>query len=59
LARNLQEQQCKLRAKPFGHGFAGQANVRCINWNIDSLTVIDTDEAFGSLTIGYEVSNEE
>jgi hypothetical protein len=27
LARNLQEQQCKLRAKPFGHGFAGQANV--------------------------------
>jgi hypothetical protein len=48
-----------LRAKPFGHGFAGQANVRCINWNIDSLTVIDTDEAFGSLTIGYEVSNEE
>jgi hypothetical protein len=28
LARNLQEQQSKLRAKPFGHGFAGQANVR-------------------------------
>jgi len=28
LARNLQEQQCKLRAKPCGHGFAGQANVR-------------------------------
>jgi len=28
LARSLQEQQCKLRAKPFGHGFAGQANVR-------------------------------
>jgi hypothetical protein len=28
LARSLQEQQCKLRAKPCGHGFAGQANVR-------------------------------
>jgi hypothetical protein len=28
LARSLQEQQCKLCAKPFGHGFAGQANVR-------------------------------
>jgi [ribosomal protein S5]-alanine N-acetyltransferase len=27
LARNLQEQQCKLRAKPYGRGFAGQANV--------------------------------
>jgi hypothetical protein len=23
LARSLQEQQCKLRAKPFGHGFEG------------------------------------
>jgi hypothetical protein len=28
LARFLQEQQCKKRAKPYGHGFAGQANVR-------------------------------
>jgi hypothetical protein len=28
LARNLLEQQSKLRAKPYGHGFAGQANVR-------------------------------
>jgi hypothetical protein len=23
LARSLQEQQCKLRAKPYGHGFEG------------------------------------
>jgi hypothetical protein len=34
LARSLQEQQCKLRAKPFGHGFAGQANVRFNNFYI-------------------------
>jgi hypothetical protein len=34
LARNLQEQQCKLRAKPFGHGFAGQANV---SWTLRAL----------------------
>jgi hypothetical protein len=34
LARNLQEQQSKLRAKPYGQGFAGQANVRMSSLNI-------------------------